>query len=380
MNCDYLIVGAGLFGSVIAERIANELNKHIIIIDRRNHIGGNCYSRDDLNTGIHYHVYGTHIFHTSDYDVWAYIKQFTEFNGYHHQVLTKFQNRVYQMPINLETINSFYNQNFTPKKAKEFIAQEVEKDNIQNPVNLEEKAISLIGRPLYEAFIKGYTVKQWEKDPKELPASIIDRLPIRFNYNEDYFHNSRKSGIPMDGYTNIFDRLLSSPNIDIKLNCDYIKHKNEIEVKEKIIFSGQIDEFFNYKYGMLDWRSVDFERELIDYEDYQGTSVMNYAELSVPFTRIHEPKHLHPEREYQISKTIIFYETSSRMSKKSDPFYPVNNRRNQDLKAKYMAESKTKGNVIFGGRLGEYAYYDMDKTIHAALKCYDEKIRANAHI
>lgn len=376
MTCDYLIVGTGFFGSVIAERIANDLNKHVLVIDRRDHIGGNCYSCEDRDTGIEYHIYGTHIFHTNDQEVWAYITQFTKFNGYHHQVLTKYRNKVYQMPINLETINSFYNQNFTPREAREFIAQEVKKKNIENPQNLEEKAVSVIGRPLYEAFIKGYTIKQWDKDPKELSASIINRLPIRFDYREDYFLDCRWQGIPIGGYTKIFERLLSSPNIELRLNCDYMDHKNEFNVKEKIIFTGRLDQFFDFKYGVLDWRSVDFRREVVDYEDYQGTSVMNYAELSVPYTRIHEPRHLHPERDYQVSKTVIFYETS-RMSKENDSYYPVNDDLNLDLKTKYIREAEKEENVIFGGRLGEYAYYDMDKTILSALKCYNEQILEN---
>jgi UDP-galactopyranose mutase len=376
MTCDYLIVGAGFFGSVIAERIANDLNKRVLVIDRRDHIGGNCYSSEDQSTGIEYHVYGTHIFHTSDREVWTYITQFTEFNGYHHQVLTKYQNKVYQMPINLETINAFYDKDFKPQEAKEFIDREVKKENIEHPQNLEEKAISLIGRPLYEAFIKGYTIKQWEKYPKELSASIINRLPIRFDYCEDYFQNCRWQGIPIGGYTKIFERLLSSPNIEIELNCDYMEHKNEFEVKEKVIFTGRLDQFFNFRYGVLDWRSVDFRREVIDYEDFQGTSVMNYAELSVPYTRIHEPKHLHPERDYQVSKTVIFYETS-RMSEINNSYYPVSNDRNRDLSARYIEEAKKNEKVIFGGRLGEYAYYDMDKTVLSALKCYNEQILKN---
>ncbi len=374
MTCDYLIVGAGLFGSVIAERIANDLNKRVLVIDRRNHIGGNCYSYEDRDTGIECHLYGTHIFHTTDQEVWKYITQFTEFNGYHHQVLTKYRNKVYQMPINLETINSFYSQNYTPQEAREFIDLEVKRENIKNPQNLEEKAISLIGRPLYEALIKGYTIKQWEKDTKELPASIINRLPIRFDYREDYFHDCRWQGIPIGGYTEIFEKLLSSSNIEIKLNYDYMDHKNEFDVKEKTVFTGRLDQYFDFKYGVLDWRSVDFKREVIDSEDFQGTSVMNYAETNVPYTRIHEPRHLHPERNYQTSKTVIFYETS-RMGQTNDAYYPVNDDRNRNLCMKYIKEAKREEKVIFGGRLGEYAYYDMDKTILSALNCYNNQIR-----
>ena len=225
MTYDYLVVGAGLFGGVIAERIANELGRKVLVIDKRSHIGGNCYSLQDEETGIEYHQYGTHIFHTSSPRAWQYITRFTEFNGYHHQVLTTYRNRVYQMPINLETINDYYNLNLSPQEAKEFIAKEIAKENYPEPKNLEEVAISSIGRPLYEAFIKGYTIKQWNKDPKELPATIISRLPIRYNYCEDYFLDSRWQGIPLEGYTKIFERLFSAENIHVELNCDFFENR-----------------------------------------------------------------------------------------------------------------------------------------------------------
>lgn len=374
MKCDYLVVGAGFFGSTMAERIASGLGKSVIVIDRRNHIGGNCYSCPDKDTGIEYHMYGTHIFHTTEREVWDYLSKFTELNGYHHQVLTKYRGVVYQMPINLETINAFYGTHFAPREAREYMAQEIAKESISEPGNLEEKAISMIGRPLYEALIKGYTTKQWEQDPKTLSASIINRLPMRFDYREDYFQNCRWQGIPVHGYTDIFKKQLSSPNIEVKLNCDYLDHVDEFEVGEKTIYTGQLDQFFNYKYGVLDWRSVDFKREVIDDCDFQGTAVMNYAEAEVPYTRIHEPKHVHPERDYKTDQTVIFYEIP-RMSKKTDAYYPVNNDRNRELRAKYIAEAKRMDHVIFGGRLGEYAYYDMDKTILSALRCYESQIK-----
>jgi len=372
MECDYLIVGAGIYGAVIAERIAKDLGKKVLIIDRRSHLGGNCYSAKDAETGIEYHEYGTHIFHTSDRDVWDYITKFTEFNGYFHQVLTTYKNKVYQMPINLETINTYYNVNLKPYEVGEFLAQEIAKEGITEPKNLEEKAVSLIGRPLYEAFIRGYTMKQWEKDPKELPADIIKRLPVRYNYKEDYFNDCRWQGIPLDGYTAIFERMLAHPNIQIELNCDYFEHKEQFVVKERTVYTGPIDRFFDYQFGELEWRSVGFRKECIQVEDFQGTSVMNYADSEIEYTRIHEPRHLHPEREYAKEKTVIFYETSR--SDTNDPYYTINNARNNDLAERYKELAGQRHDVIIGGRLGEYAYYDMDKAILSALNCYEERI------
>jgi len=373
MKCDYLIVGSGFFGSVLAERIANDLGDKVLVIDKRSHIGGNCFSEKDEETGIEFHKYGTHIFHTSSKKAWDYITQFTEFNNYHHQVLTTYKNKVYQMPINLETINSFYNINLKPFEVGEFIKKEIEKEGIQDPSNLEEKAISLIGRPLYEAFIKGYTIKQWDADPKDLPAKIITRLPVRYNYREDYFHTSRWQGIPYDGYTKIFQNLLKSPNIDVALNCDFFQHQDEFKVREKIIYTGPIDRYFDHVYGQLEWRSIVLQKETKDVEDYQGTAVMNYADTEVKYTRIHEPRHLHPERDYTKSKTIIFYEYSK--SDPNAPYYPINTERNQLIFKRYKELAQKETQVIMGGRLGNYAYYDMDETILAALKCYETQIK-----
>lgn len=375
MTYDYLVVGAGLFGGVIAERIAKELGRKVLVIDKRPHIGGNCYSLFDESTGIEYHQYGTHIFHTSSSKVWEYITMFTEFNGYHHQVLTTYQNRVYQMPINLETINGFYNMSLTPQQAREFIAQEIAKEHYLNPANLEEVAVSSIGRPLYEAFIKGYTIKQWDKDPKELPATIISRLPIRYNYCEDYFVDSRWQGIPLEGYTKIFERMYSSENIHVELNCDYFENRDSFKVKEKVIYTGPIDRYFDFAFGKLEWRSLEFEKKVFEFEDFQGTSVMNSADISVPYTRSHEYRHLHPERDYTRDKTLVFYENSVRNDK--EPYYPVNTIQNEEILTKYKHMGQKEKNLVLGGRLGDYAYYDMDKTILAALNCFEVQIVAD---
>ncbi len=370
-NLKYLIVGSGFFGSVLAERIANGLNEKVMIVEKRNHFGGNCYSKDDNETGIHYHKYGTHIFHTDNEKVWKYINQFTSFNGYFHQVLTTFKNKVYQMPINLETINSFYDKNLKPFEVEEFLRIEIQKEFYPNPGNFEEKAVSMIGRPLYEAFIKGYTKKQWQQDPQKLPESILNRLPFRKNYNESYYY-SPWQGIPTDGYTSIFNKILNNQNIDLKLNTDFFDIIDQINPQTLVIYSGPIDKYFSFKYGKLDYRTLRFENEIKPYEDYQGTSVMNYAEESVSYTRIHEPRHLHPERNsvYPTDKTLIIKEYSL-TDNGMDPYYPINDQKNLELVLKYREEASKIKNLIIAGRLGEYKYYDMHQTIGKALDFFD---------
>ncbi|CAK8716936.1 UDP-galactopyranose mutase [Candidatus Electrothrix aarhusensis] len=367
----YIVVGAGFFGAVIAERIANDLKEKVLVVDSRKHIGGNCYSEDDGETGIHYHTYGTHIFHTSKKTVWDYLTQFTEINGYFHQVLTTYKDRVYQMPINLETINSFYNINLKPYEVENFLRREIQKEQIETPENFEEKAITMIGRPLYEAFIKEYTMKQWHKEPKQLPESILNRLPFRTNYNESYYFD-RWQGVPLNGYTEIFQNMLKNERITLQLNTDYFAMKDRIPESTTIIYSGPIDKFFDYKYGRLEWLTLDFEKKIVNVEDYQGNSVMNYAERSVPYTRIHEPRHLHPERTYSRDKTMIIKEYSVKKGE-NNPYYPITDPRNTEILSCYLQEKK-KTNVVIGGRLGDYKYYDMDQTIETALSVYKHVI------
>jgi len=373
MKNTILIVGSGIFGAVIAEQISNCCNMPCTVVERRNHIGGNCYSHPDEITGIEYHVYGTHIFHTSNKKVWDYINQFTTFNSYYHQVLTTFQDKVFQMPINLETINAFYNMNLKPYEVPAFLQKEIDKEGITDPKNFEEKAISMIGRPLYEAFIRGYTLKQWQKDPKELPAVILNRLPFRTNYNESYFHDQWQ-GIPEHGYTAIFQKMLDHENIDLRLNTDFFDIRDALPKDTIIIYSGPIDRFFDYRYGRIEWRTLDFAHEIKPVEDFQGTSVMNYAEEQIPYTRIHEPRHLHPERDYPSDRTLIIKEFS-RMDDGTAPYYPINNDRNQNMLKQYQQEASGLPNVFFGGRLGEYKYLDMDQTIDRALDLFENKLR-----
>ncbi|MEW5818724.1 MAG: UDP-galactopyranose mutase [Cyanobacteriota bacterium] len=375
-NAKYLVVGAGFFGAVIAERIANDLNEPVILIDRRKHIGGNSYSEIDSETGIEFHTYGSHIFHTSIKEVWDYINKFCSFNDYRHQVLTTYKDKVYQMPINLHTINSYYGINLKPYEVEEFLNNEVANENITKPSNLEEKAISLIGRPLYEAFIKGYNIKHWDTDPRILPESIITRLPVRSNYNYYYF-GDKWQGIPLEGYYKVFENMLATPNIFLKLDLDFKNIKNIINKDCKIIYTGPIDEYFDYKYGKLGWRTLKFEAERHNVADYQGTTVMNYAEASIPFTRIHEFKHYHPERSYTNNQTLIFKEYSMGLNSiYREPYYPINTDKDKEILKVYNNEASGLNNVIFGGRLGLYRYLDMDKTIHLALKIYEEQIKA----
>ena len=305
--------------------------------------------------------------------MWDYISKFTEFNAYFHQVLTTYKDKVYQMPINLETINSFYNVNLRPYEVKEFLAKEIAKEPYPNPSNMEEKAISLMGRPLYEAFIKGYTKKQWQKDPKELPDSIIKRLPFRTNYNENYFFD-KWQGIPLKGYTKLFENMLDHKNIQLKLNTDFFEVKEQLNGDALIIYSGPIDQYFDYKHGHLEWRTLKFEKEVKGVRDYQGTSVMNYAEEEVPYTRIHEPSHLHPEREPNEEKALIIKEFSLK-DDGSNPYYPINDERNSNLVLKYREEADKSENLIISGRLGDYKYYDMHHTINMALELFEDVIK-----
>lgn len=367
---DYLVVGSGFFGSVFAQQ-AHESGKSVMVVERRTHIGGNCYSYDYEDTGITVHKYGSHIFHCSDNETWNYINRFTSFNRYRHRVLTTHEGMVYMMPINLGTINAFFGINLRPDEVAAFL--DSQRTFSGHPTNLEEQAISLIGKPLYEAFIRGYTRKQWGCDPSSLPASIITRLPVRSSYNDDYF-NDLYQGIPVNGYTPIFERMLQG--IHVELGVDFFDDR-EIWMKtaKKIVYTGPIDRFFDYGYGRLNWRSVQFELERIESSDYQGTSVMNYADEDIPYTRIHEPKHFHLERPWNKSSTVIVKEFSS--NNPDEPYYPVNFDSDREVYSKYAALQDEFPNVIFGGRLARYKYYDMHQVIAGALATARRELRSD---
>lgn len=373
-SLEYLVVGAGFYGSVIAERIASELGKRVVVIDKRNHFGGNSYSYLDGESGIEIHKYGSHIFHTSNEKVWKYVNRFSSFNTYQHRVLTTHKNRVYSMPINLMTINSFYNKNLRPAEAVEFVKTEIAREFVKEPKNLEEKAISLIGRPMYEAFIKGYTQKQWGTEPTSLPANIITRLPVRYTYNDRYFSDTYE-GIPCDGYGKLFAKLLDHPLISLALGTDFFEIRNHIPLSCKIIYTGPIDKYFNFKFGALGWRTSDFEMERHNCESFQGTSVMNYPDLDIPYTRIHEFKHFHPEKTSENSTTVIFKEYSRFAGPHDTPYYPINTEADKQVFAQYKQEAEKEKNVIFGGRLGNYVYIDMHQAIAMALNTFETKLR-----
>jgi UDP-galactopyranose mutase len=293
---DYIIVGAGFFGSVIAERIANQSNYSVLLIDKKNHIGGNCYSEIDQETGIEYHKYGPHIFHTSSKKVWQYIRKFTEFNSYSHKVLSYYKGSVYTLPVNLSLINKFFNINLSPPEAEKFIkSKQGKKHKISN---FEDLALASIGRDLYKAFIKDYTYKQWGRNPQMMPADNFSRIPIRFSYYDCYYDDIW-CGIPLEGYTKLFERILSNKNIDLLLSADYLEINKNIKFKRKLIYSGPIDKYFGYSEGKLNYRTADLTYEIHHLTDYQGSSVMNYPEPRFKYTRIIEPRHFHPERKYK---------------------------------------------------------------------------------
>ncbi|WP_051249584.1 UDP-galactopyranose mutase [Maridesulfovibrio zosterae] len=370
----HLIVGAGITGCTIARRIAEDLGEPVLVIECRDHIGGNCHSHINAETGVEVHTYGTHIFHTDERRVWDFLNRFTDFNSYRHKVITTYKGRTYHMPVNLQTINSFFGLNLRPHEVENFIKEQSAKENIIDPQNLEEKAISLIGRELYEAFVKGYTLKQWECDPCELPAEIITRLPFRHNYECDYF-TCRYQGLPWNGYQVLFENMLDHELIDIRLNHDFFKIQDQLPQSCKVYYTGPIDKYFNYCHGELSWRSLRFEYEVKDVPDYQGTSVMNYADVDVPYTRVHEYQHLHPERSNLRGKTVVSREYSMKWTYGEEPYYPVNTQEDRDKLELYNREAAKVDNVCFTGRLGQYKYYDMDKAVLAALELCDDLLK-----
>ncbi len=368
LSHDVLVIGAGLWGCVVARELA-EAGNRVLVLEARTLPGGNARSAIDPKTGIECHCYGAHIFHTSDEEVWTYANRFATFTDYRHTVLTEHAGKVYFMPLGLALINAFYGKNLRPDEVPAFIASEIAKSGLSGePKNLEEQAISLIGRPLYEAFIKGYTQKQWNADPKTLPSFIIRRLPVRTNYNTGYF-NDPHQGVPRDGYFSLFAALLNHPGIEVRYGTDYLAIRDAFPAELPVFYSGPIDAYFDFRHGALPWRGLRFEWEVKPVRDWQGTTVMNYADLDVPYTRIHEFKHFHPERKevYASEQTIICREYPADWKVGDIPYYPVNTDASAALLARYQEEAKALPNVIFGGRLGEYKYYDMDKVIRRAL-------------
>ncbi|MDU0967583.1 MAG: UDP-galactopyranose mutase [Actinomycetaceae bacterium] len=376
MNADLVIVGSGLFGLTMAERAASDAGARVVIIDKRSHIGGNAYSHVDPETGIEVHTYGAHLFHTSNKRVWEYVNRFTSFTNYVHHVYTTVEGVVYPMPVNLGTINQFFSAAYSPTQAKELVASQsakIDADHVDD--NFRTKGISLVGEPLFKAFFEGYTAKQWQTDPEELPASIVTRLPVRYTYDNRYF-NDTWEGLPTDGYAAWLERMADHPNIEVKLNTDFFDtsqpyNRDAIVGKVPVVYTGPIDRYFDYAQGELAWRTIDFETEVVDVGDFQGTSVMNYGDRDIPYTRIHEFRHFHPERDYRTDKTIIAREYSRFASRDDEPYYPVNTDSDREKLLAYRDMAAKEPHVLFGGRLGTYKYLDMHMAIASALSRYD---------
>ena len=367
---NYLIVGAGLFGSIFAYE-ANKKGKKCLVIDKRNHIGGNIYTEEI--EGINVHKYGAHIFHTSDKKVWEYIQQFAEFNRYTNSPIAKYKDEIYNMPFNMNTFNKLWGV-ITPQEAQKKIEEQKKEFGIAEPKNLEEQAISLVGKDIYEKLVKGYTQKQWGKSCTELPAFIIKRLPVRFTYDNNYF-NDLYQGIPVGGYTQIIDKMLEG--IEIKLDYDFFEYRSELEsIAEKIVFTGMIDQYYDYCFGKLEYRSLRFETEVLACENYQGNAVVNYNEYEIPYTRIIEHKHFEfgCQNAQSNLKTVITKEYPVMWKNGEEPYYPMNDEKNNILYTKYVDLAKKEKNVIFGGRLGMYQYFDMHHVIAEALKCVEENL------
>lgn len=366
MKYDYLVVGAGLFGSIFAYE-ANKIGKKCLVIDKRNHIGGNIYCKrvEEINV----HEYGAHIFHTSNKVVWNYINQFAEFNRYTNSPVAVYKDELYNLPFNMNTFNKLWGVK-TPSEAKAKIEEQLAETNIKEPKNLEEQAIKLIGKDIYEKLIKGYTEKQWGTRATELPSFIINRLPVRFTYDNNYF-NDTYQGIPVGGYTKIIEKMLEG--IEVRLETDFFENRQDFEeMADKIVFTGMIDEFYDYKFGTLEYRSLRFEHEILDEENHQGNAVVNYTEYEVPYTRIIEHKHF----EYGTQpKTVITREYPAIWNKGDEPYYPINNDRNNNMYDKYKELADKETSIIFGGRLAQYKYYDMHHVIEQALNIVKKELK-----
>ncbi|OUE27207.1 UDP-galactopyranose mutase [Clavibacter michiganensis] len=379
MAHDLVVVGSGFFGLTIAERVAEELGLRVLVIDRRDHIGGNAYSEADPETGIEVHRYGAHLFHTSNERVWEYVNRFTEFTPYVHKVYTNHRGEVFPLPINLGTINQFFRAAHGPEDARRLIQEQASELEAGDARNLEEKGISLIGRPLYEAFIRDYTAKQWQTDPTELPAEVISRLPVRYDYDNRYF-NDKYEGLPVGGYTAWIERMADHPNIEVRLGTDFFDDAQEVTKastvgRVPVVYTGAIDRYFDYSEGALSWRTLDFEREVLPVKDHQGTPVMNYADADVPYTRIHEFRHFHPERDYPEDKTVIMREYSRFAEREDEPYYPVNTPDDRQGLLRYRELAAAEQGVFFGGRLGTYQYLDMHMAIGSALTMYENVLK-----
>jgi UDP-galactopyranose mutase len=372
---ELIVVGSGLYGLTVAERVASQLGRRVLVLERRSHLGGNAHSEVDPQTGIEWHRYGTHIFHTSNRRVLDYVSRFTQFNRYQHHVQSAYRGRVYPMPINLGTMCAFFGRALTPDEARALVAGQAA-EVVTAPQNLEEKAISLIGRPLYDAFVRGYTAKQWQTDPRELPASVIARLPVRYTFDSRYFADTFE-GIPLDGYGAWLRRMVSDELITVVTGVDFFHVREHVRRDQLVVYTGPLDRYFGHRAGRLGWRTLDLELEVVETGDYQGCAVMNYADEDIPVTRIHEFRHLHPERADRMSpdRTLIMREFSRFAHGSDEPYYPINSAADRAMLAEYRKLARAERNVVFGGRLGSYQYLDMHMAIAAALADVDQVVR-----
>lgn len=376
---DLLVVGSGFFGLTIAERAA-EAGRKVTVIDRRHHIGGNAYSEAESETGIEVHRYGAHLFHTSNATVWEYVNRFTTFTNYVHRVYTTHNGVVFPMPVNLGTINQFFQAAYTPDQARALVKEQAGEFDAKSAANFEEKGIALVGRPLFEAFFRDYTAKQWQTDPHKLSGDIISRLPVRYTYDNRYF-NDTWEGLPTDGYTAWIERMADHPNIEVKLDVDYFDESQPLSKKATVgqvpvVYTGPVDRYFDFAEGALSWRTLDFEQEVLNVGDFQGTPVMNYPDMDVPYTRIHEFKHFHPERKdvFDQDKTVIMREFSRFANREDEPYYPVNTPADREGLLAYRELAKGEKDVHFGGRLGTYQYLDMHMAIGSALSLWNNTL------
>ena len=380
MRADVVVVGSGLFGLTVAERCA-AAGLDVLVLERRDHIGGNAWSEDDPDTGIEVHRYGAHLFHTSNERVWAYVNRFTAFTSYQHRVWTVHRGEVFPMPINLGTINQFFRANLGPDAARALVAEQAGEVAPGSATNLEERAVSLIGRPLYEAFVRGYTAKQWQTDPRALPADVISRLPVRYTYDNRYFADTYE-GLPQQGYAAWLARMADHPRIEVRLGNDVLDPAAAVTQADlvghvPVVTTAPVDRWFDYAEGRLGWRTLDFERQVLPVGDFQGTAVVNYADEDVPHTRVLEFRHLHPERtHYPADRTVIVKERSRAAGPADEPYYPVNTPEDRAALARYRERADAQPEVVFGGRLGSYAYLDMHMAIASALTVVANKLPA----
>lgn len=374
-SADLVVVGSGFFGLTVAERAANELGTRVVVLERRAHLGGNAYSEVEPETGIEVHRYGAHLFHTSNQRVWDYVRRFTDFTSYQHRVYTVSKGQTFPMPINLGTICQFVGQHLSPTEARALVREHAAEVDAGSVENLEDKAISLIGRPLYEAFVRGYTEKQWQTDPRELPAEIISRLPVRYTFDNRYF-NDTFEGLPVDGYAAWLERLADHPLVEVVLDVDYLDVRGQVPAGTPVVYTGPLDTYFGDAEGRLGWRTLDFEQEVLPIGDFQGTSVMNYADSDVPWTRIHEFRHFHPERDYPKDRTVVVREYSRTAEPGDEPYYPISTARDREVLARYRERAAAEPDVFFGGRLGTYQYLDMHMAIASAMSLFDNRLAA----